>query len=132
MIAVIPLIALLHRGAGPRPRATSPWALNRVLPAFARGFVALALVRTLGDRAVEGSGGFLDSASWMAAVRLASEASTACLAVAMAAIGLSTRLDRLRRLGLAPFGAGLATALTVGIVSAVLVHLLARRVLGAP
>ena len=132
MVAVIPLIALLHRGPGPRARATSLWPLHRLLPAFVAGFVALTLVRTLGDRAVEGSGGFLDSASWTAAVRLASAASTACLAVAMAAIGLSTRLDRLRRLGLAPLGAGLATALTVGIVSAALVHLLARRVLGAP
>jgi len=132
MVAVIPLIALLHRGVGPRARATSGWPLRRLLPAFVWGFLALALVRTLGDRAVEGSGGSLDSATWTAAVRLASAASTACLAVAMAAIGLSTRLDRLRRLGLAPLGAGLATALTVGIVSAALVRLLAWRMLGAP
>jgi uncharacterized membrane protein YadS len=50
----------------------------------------------------------------------------------MASVGLSTRLGRLRSLGLAPLAAGLATALAVGLVSATLVHTFARRLLETP
>jgi hypothetical protein len=39
----------------------------------------------------------------------------------MAGVGLSTRLGRLRSLGLQPLAAGLVAALTVGCVSAALV-----------
>jgi uncharacterized membrane protein YadS len=41
----------------------------------------------------------------------------------MAAVGLGTHLARLRGLGLRPLGAGLAAAVTVGVVSAALIHL---------
>jgi len=131
MLAVIPLIALLHGGAEARRRSTGQPPLRSLLPLFVVGFAALALVRTLGDLAATGSRGLFDAASWTAAIGLLSATSTACLVVAMAAIGLSTRLGRLRSLGLGPLAAGLATALTVGSVSATLVHLLARRLLDA-
>jgi len=45
--------------------------------------------------------------------------------VAMASVGLGTNLKRLRSLGVKPLGVGLVAALTVGGVSAVLIHVLA-------
>jgi uncharacterized integral membrane protein (TIGR00698 family) len=123
LLAMVPLVALWHG----RRRAGGP----PLVPGFVVGFAALAALRTLGDRAVAASPSLVDGAVWTAAVGAASDASAACLAVAMAAIGLSTRLGRLRSLGLAPLAAGLAAALTVALVAAGLVHLLARRLLAA-
>jgi uncharacterized integral membrane protein (TIGR00698 family) len=122
MLAVIPLVALLYGGKGARRARAS---LRRTVPLFVVAFAALALVRTLGDRTLE------HAAGWTAALGAASTLSTACLVVAMAGVGLSTRLGRLRSLGPKPLAAGLATALAVGLVSAAMVHLLARRLLAA-
>jgi uncharacterized integral membrane protein (TIGR00698 family) len=124
LLAVIPLVALRH---GRRRAAAAP----PLVPFFVVGFAALAALRTLGDRAALASPSLVDGALWTAAIGAASDASAGCLAVAMAAIGLSTRLGRLRSLGLAPLAAGLAAALAVALVSAVLVQLLARRLLAA-
>ena len=129
MLAVIPLLAVVHGGAGARRPSSGRRPVRPVLPLFVVGFAALALVRTLGDVAASDSSGLLDAAHWTAVTELASAASTACLAVAMAAIGLSTSLAGLRRLGRTPLLAGLATALAVGLVSAALVHGVARRLL---
>lgn len=131
MLAVIPLVALLHGRPGARRSRSERPPLRQMLPLFVAGFAALAFVRTLGDLAARDSIGLLDAAGWTAAIELASATSTWCLVVAMAGIGLSTRLGRLRSLGLQPLAAGLATALTVGLVSATLVHVLARRLLDA-
>jgi uncharacterized integral membrane protein (TIGR00698 family) len=122
LLVVIPWLALRH---GRRRAAGGP----RLLPAFVIAFAALAAARTLGDLALAGAP--QAAALWTAALALAADASTACLAVAMAAIGLSTRLGRLRSLGLAPLAAGFATALAVALVSAGLIQLFARRLLGA-
>jgi uncharacterized membrane protein YadS len=55
--------------------------------------------------------------AWRALDGAASLAANACLAVAMAAVGLGTSVSRLRVLGLRPAAVGLATALAVGAVS---------------
>ena len=132
MLAVIPLIALMHGGSGVRRGASGRPPSSQMLPLFVVGFAALALVRTLGDLAAKDSIGLLDAAGWTATIGLVSATSTACLVVAMAAIGLSTSLVRLRSLGLQSLAAGMATAVTVGLVSVALVHLLARRLLETP
>jgi uncharacterized integral membrane protein (TIGR00698 family) len=124
LVALVPLMALLH---GRRRAAHGP----PLVPLFVAGFAAFAALRTLGDLAVAASPSLVDGALWTAALGAASQAAGGCLAVAMAAIGLSTRLGRLRRLGLAPLAAGLAAALAVALVSAGLVHVLARRLLEA-
>jgi uncharacterized integral membrane protein (TIGR00698 family) len=124
LLAVIPLVALLH---GRRRAAQAP----PLVPLFVVGFAALAALRTLGDRVVAASPSLVDGALFSAAIGSASSTSAGCLAVAMAAIGLSTRLGRLRSLGFAPLAAGFAAALAVALVSAGLVHLLARRLLAA-
>jgi uncharacterized integral membrane protein (TIGR00698 family) len=124
LLTVIPLVVLLH---GRPPEQRTPHGPPR-LPLFVLGFAALAAARTLGDLAA-GSRALVNDALWAAAIGLGSDASAGCLAVAMAAIGLSTRLGRLKSLGLTPLAAGLATAAVVALVSAALVHGFARHLL---
>jgi uncharacterized membrane protein YadS len=66
-------------------------------------------------------GGRVEASDWSAAIGFVSACSTWCLGAAMAGIGLSTRLGRLRSLGFQPLAAGLVTALAVGCVSTALV-----------
>ena len=76
-------------GARDATRARSPVTI----PWFALGFVALAGVRSLGVLPAP-------------ALALADTADVAMLAVAMAALGLTTRLSSMKAAGLAPLGLG--------------------------
>jgi uncharacterized integral membrane protein (TIGR00698 family) len=72
----------------------------KAFPLFVLGFLALALLRTVG---------VIDAASAPAI----DEAAKVCILIALAGVGLSTRLARLRAVGPAPFflGLGAGTAL---------------------
>jgi uncharacterized integral membrane protein (TIGR00698 family) len=125
MVAVIPAMALLyHRGASESAGATRP-PLAESVPFFVLGFVALAMLRTVGDLGERPFGGLLSSEGWRAVIEAASTLSTWCLTVAMASVGLGTHLGRLRSLGARPLAVGLAAALLVGAVAALLLHGLA-------
>ncbi len=114
LVAVVPGLALLHgRRATGKGRAN----LRGAVPLFVVGFVALSLVRTLGDLGPRPYG-VLSTEIWASLDAFASLVANACLAVAMAAVGLGTSVSRLRVLGLRPAAVGLATALAVGVVSA--------------
>ncbi len=119
MVAVIPLMAVLYRQDGGR-EGSRP-SLATVVPLFVLGFVALALLRTVGDLGDEPFYGLLSAEGWQALVAGVSSLSTWCLTVAMASVGLGTNLRRLRQLGLRPLGVGLAAAAAVGLVSAALI-----------
>ena len=117
MVGVIPLAAWLHE----RRRAGSSRSTKRsfeAVPFFVLGFLAIAGFRTLGDFGTEPFAGLLAPDQWQALIELAADVSIACLAVAMAAVGLGTHLGRLSVLGLRPLVVGLAAAVTVGGVSA--------------
>lgn len=123
MIAVIPLMALAyHRDSKDSTRRSVP-AWREMVPFFVFGFLAMATLRTLGDVGDAPLCGLLDSAQWSALIASVSTLSAWCLTAAMAAVGLGTHIARLRGLGLRPLGAGLAAAVTVGVVSAALIHL---------
>jgi uncharacterized integral membrane protein (TIGR00698 family) len=125
MIGVIPLMALVYQRTSGEAAGEKRPPLSQLVPGFVFGFVALALVRTLGDLGAEPFGGMLVAAQWKAVIEWTSAASAWCLTVAMASVGLGTNLARLRTLGLRPLGVGLAAALIVGVVSAGMVRLLA-------
>ncbi len=124
MVGVIPLMAVVYQRASGEEAGEKRPPLSQLVPGFVLAFVALALVRTLGDVGAEPFGGLLDTAQWKAAIEWASAISAWCLTVAMASVGLGTNLARLRTLGLRPVGVGLAAALVVGVVSAAMVRLL--------
>ncbi len=125
MVGVIPLMAFLyHRGAVSGEDGKRP-PFSQLVPLFVFGFVALALLRTLGDLGEHPFGGLLSLDRWARAIDALSGLSGWCLTVAMAAVGLGTNLTRLRKLGARPLLAGFAAALTVGAVSFLLIRALA-------
>lgn len=118
LVAVIPYLALRHRRGRPEGApAVDAWSH---FPLFVLGFLALALVRTGGD-AYLADADPATLAQWGRGLKwLGGTAASACLATAMAAVGLSTRLDDLKRMGWRPFAVGLGAALAVGGLAAVL------------
>ena len=119
LVAVVPLLAWTHvrrtGHAGGRVR------IAKLFPLFVLGFLALAIVRSLGDAGLASSGaafGAWDAVRWSAIVKAVGETgSTAALATAMAGVGLSTDLRAFGKMGWRP--------LYVGGLSAVLVAALA-------
>ncbi len=125
LLAVIPLVALLHRRQ--RPGGVSPLLRTpflQLVPLFVLGFVAMTAVRTVGDLG-ERPFGLLAPESWRTIIDTASSVSSWCLALAMAAIGLGTSFAKLRVLGARPFGVGMIAAGLVGVASYVLVRAIA-------
>jgi uncharacterized integral membrane protein (TIGR00698 family) len=119
MLAVIPLMAF-HSN---RSRSTGSIRsqVRAALPMFVFGFLAMSLLRTLGDLG-ERPFGVLSPEVWAQLISWATKTATLCLAVAMAAVGLGTSFTRLRGLGLRPLGVGLFAAAVVGGVSYLLVR----------
>lgn len=126
MVAVIPLIGFLH-GSGARRRdgAAGPGgSTGYPVPLFVLGFLAMVVVRTVGDVS-DPALGFLPEAVWQAGIGIVQGAAEVALLLAMAAVGLRTSLRTLMVLGLRPLAAGLAAAVVVGAVSVSLIGLLA-------
>lgn len=91
------LLALSAWGARSRPATSGQRRPRIAIPWFAFGFVALAGLRSLGVLPA-------------AALAVAGNVDLALLAVAMAALGLTTRLSAMKAAGLAPLGLGAALA----------------------
>ena len=125
MIAVIPIMALVYHRSNEDRAAVEKPTFTQMVPFFVFGFVAMALLRTVGDLGDEPFAGLLTGTQWKAGIDFFTTLSSWCLTVAMASVGLGTNLKRLRELGLKPIAAGLAAALVVGGVAAGLIHLLA-------
>jgi len=115
MAAVIPLMAaLFHRGwADGKSKGKSR---HQILPPFVVGFLGMTVARTIGDASPRAFGLF-DHSFWTSFLDLMNNASTWFLTVVMAAVGLSTGLANLKKLGMRPFMVGLSAAVTVGAVA---------------
>ena len=88
-----------------------------MVPLFVVGFALMSLLRTVGDMG-DPAFGFLEQARWDSIVGVAGEIAAYSLAIAMAAVGLGTRLSNLRAIGPRPLIVGLISALLVGATSA--------------
>ncbi len=143
LAAVIPLLTWMHardaaRTAGaPAPgqdaavRATGRPSWTRYVPAFVIGFLAMAVVRSIGDATLGSMGaayGLLDAGAWRALTASAGDvwASRILLGTAMAAVGLNTSFAVFRGVGIKPFVVGLGGALVVGAVGMGMAVLLGR------
>jgi uncharacterized integral membrane protein (TIGR00698 family) len=125
MGVLIPVMAFLYRRSARmsgRRGAAQPW--HQVVPLFVVGFVTMACLRSIGDMNTPRAFGILDRHLWKEVIDTAASVAPWLLATAMAAVGLGTGLAKLRGLGWKPFSVGLAAALMVGGVSAMLVKLL--------
>ncbi|MHA6260173.1 YeiH family protein [Sporosarcina sp. CAU 1771] len=130
IIAVIPLVSyFFFKGASKLEDGTDyklpKW--YKLVPLFVIGFLLLALIRTIGDLTVENSGeafGFLNPSKWAEFYNSwSSFGSKYMLGLAMAGVGLSTNFKIFKGLGIKPFYIGLIAAVSVGLVSLLLVSL---------
>ena len=123
LAVVIPLLTWMHfrnsRPAG-HAHAKTP-GRQTLLPAFIIGFVAMAIVRTVGDATLQQTGAAFamwDRAAWSSLTNQVGDfwASRVFLGTAMAAVGLSTSFAVFKGVGARPFAVGFAGALVVGAV----------------
>jgi uncharacterized integral membrane protein (TIGR00698 family) len=136
LLAVVPLVSLHYlrrrdreaREAGTPAGEGSALArvrLSKLFPLFVLGFLAMAIVRSLGDATLDGGGlalGLFDAEAWRSVTSQIGEVwgSRYLLGTAMAAVGLGTRFSVFRGVGFKPFLVGLAGALFVGAVGMVM------------
>jgi uncharacterized integral membrane protein (TIGR00698 family) len=90
-------------------------------PIFVIGFIAFAIIRSIGDQLIVEKGFFWNADSWKFLHSAIKNWSGHILTVAMAAVGLNTDLKKLKKLGYKPLVAGFITALFVGLVSLVMI-----------
>ena len=100
-----------------KSKKTNPFKL---LPLFILGFLAMAVIRSIGDATIRTSGlafGIWDAETWTGIIKFITNWAGNFLVVALAGVGLSTKLSTFKGLGLKPFAVGLCAALAVGVVS---------------
>lgn len=129
MVAVIPLAGYWFGGNRREGDAASVrwWAL---VPWFIVGFAIMSALRTLGD-AGDRPFGLLSPESWRNTVEFLQHSAERLLLVAMSAIGLTSMLAGIVRIGLRPFALGLFAALLVGGVSFALISLYGAALIAA-
>lgn len=117
MGAVIVGVGLLHSGhaAGEGSRVPFVARLKQSVPPFVVGFLALAAGRTLGAFDA------LSTAAGTDVPARLNDAAKLLILVALAGVGLGTRLHAMRRIGWKPFAVGLVTALVTAGTSFALI-----------
>jgi uncharacterized membrane protein YadS len=121
MLAVIPTMCILHhRNSAEGGEAPRWW---KMVPLFVIGFAAMSLIRTVGDMGDQAFG-LVGQSQWHSAVEWIKRCAEACLAVAMASVGLGTDIRDIIGIGLKPLAMGLTAALLVGLVSVTLITLI--------
>lgn len=122
MALVIPLMASLFHRRHRHGKSTGR-ARHQILPLFVVGFLGMTVARTVGDASARAFG-MIDHRVWLQFLALMDHASTWFLTVVMAAVGLSTGLLSLKRLGIKPFFVGLSAAIIVGAVGLGMIKLI--------
>lgn len=125
MVFIIPVMTVVyHRKSDLATNESRPkW--HQLIPLFVIGFLAMVVLRTIGDIG-EHPFGVLGNTAWHDVNLFTQNTAEWCLMAAMASIGLGTSIQRLRILGLRPLVAGLFAAALVGCVSIGLVKAFAN------
>jgi uncharacterized integral membrane protein (TIGR00698 family) len=100
MIIVIPTISYMYLRNNIGENNSKPSIIS-MFPIFIIGFILMGLIRSIGDYGIQNSNSIAEYS----------------LAIAMAAVGISTNLVSLKSLGIRPFYVGFSAACCVGIVS---------------
>ncbi len=122
MLAVIPLVAYVHHRSESSSIGGSSLRLREAFPLFVLGFVAMTLLRTLGDIAVVESS-IISIELWGDVIATTGNVASWCLIIAMASVGLGTSFSRLKTLGFKPLVVGFVAAALLGLVSFAMIHL---------
>ena len=101
----------------------------RLFPMFILGFLLMAILRSIGDAGIQGSGaafGIWGDQNWVSVHKGIREWSGYALAAAMAGVGLSTSFKTMKGLGIKPFYVGLFAATMVGVAAFIMIFALGR------
>ena len=119
MIVVIPIISYAYVKKNIDKKNTKPSIIS-MFPIFIIGFIIMGLIRSIGDYGIQSSDqafGILLNDQWQSVIHYIRSTAEYSLAIAMAAVGVSTNLVSLKSLGIRPFYVGFSAALSVGFVS---------------
>jgi uncharacterized integral membrane protein (TIGR00698 family) len=119
MLVVIPYLSFKHTNYKETDISLGK-KLYQIFPFFILGFLFLGLVRTFGDYSLEQNSkafGLFNIELWNGLIFEINFLSKLLLTIAMAAIGISTDLKKLKLIGLKVFYYGFAIALFVGVIS---------------
>jgi uncharacterized membrane protein YadS len=129
MTLVIPFLAFTYAHQSSRegaPGSERP-TLGALFPKFILGFLALAVVRSIGDAGIQSAGsafGLLNQTTWETIISVIKFWAEILLVVALAGVGMGTSFSSLKALGIRPFLVGLGASLAVGIVSYLAIQIL--------
>ncbi|MDP2919958.1 MAG: putative sulfate exporter family transporter [Dehalococcoidia bacterium] len=132
MALVIPIMTFVYaRRTGTTKNPAEPGYKKalKLFPIFILGFLLLAVIRSIGDAGLQGTGmalGFWNKQEWADLTKAISQWSGYILATAMAGVGLGTSFRSMKGLGIKPFYVGFVSAAMVGVVAIVMVFLLGR------
>lgn len=129
MAAVIPFMAFYYaRKSQAKGKKVS---VAKLLPLFVLGFLAMAVLRSVGDAMVKNGGsayGIWNADAWKGLYGTVKTWAENLLVVALAGVGLNTNFRSFKGLGIKPFLVGLSAALVVGLVSFVAILLVGNLV----
>src|SRR6056300_1519216 len=117
LIVMIPLFAFLYNRGQSKEKN---YSLINIFPYFVLGFIGMIIVRNIGDYQFLNNKFYYD---WQSTIEFIKTLSKISLTMAMAAIGLSTNLRDIRKMGYKPFLVGFIGMSTVGIVSILIISL---------
>lgn len=136
MILVIPLMAFYYTKMNEKEGVTSDSRdkkikpktnILKIFPMFIIGFLIMACIRSIGDAGINSSNlAFfcIEGTLWDSFVGTTTEWATILFVVALGGVGLTTRFSKFKDLGIKPFLVGLSAALTIGLISFVLISLI--------
>ena len=109
LIIMIPFFAFLYHRGQPKEKK---YSILGIFPYFVLGFAGMIVLRNLGDEILLNN----NHVFWNETIDIIKFSSKVFLTMAMAAIGLSTNLKDIKRMGYKPFIVGFIAMLTVGLV----------------
>lgn len=110
----------LHKEMSAEAANASCFDWNKIVPGFVLGFLAMAVLRTLGvatgilPQSVSSPGSLQSAAAFLKGM---DETSKFLILMALAGVGLNTNLASLRRIGLKPLLVGTCVALLLAVLS---------------
>ena len=119
MAIIIPFIAIRYKGKNKNNKKSKLIDLKQ-FPLFILGFVLFGLFRSIGDYTLNRNDivfGFLNLVQWDYLIYLLSMISKFILTVAMSAVGVTTNLKNLKKMGIEIFYFGFIVAILVGLLS---------------
>ena len=123
MILVIPLIIVMYNKT---EQGQNKLNYQKVVPLFVIGFLLMVTLRSIGDFNLEQGAkafGMLSLEAYQQVIQYLQFSALICLITAMAAVGLSTNIKTLTKVGLKPLIAGLVLALFAGLLTFTLISL---------